>query len=442
MSPQEWIQEHYQEMMEDFRTLVQIPSVQAEPRPDAPFGEQIAKALDFTGEIAEKFGFVFHNLEGYVGYFDYREEGHLPEYGVISHVDVVPPSQGKYPSFDLTQAQGRLFGRGTIDDKGPTIIMLYVLAALKATGFAPRHNVRMLVGTNEESGWEDIAHIKDRGVIPKYGFSPDADFPVINSEKGHMQFELTREHLSENILFADSGKQPNMVPDRATCVVNWHHEEVTSRCSRMALPAKIEALGSGQTKLTFVGKSAHASTPEQGVNAAKLMIEFLCRLDSSFYGVRSLFQGDNGFGLGFVDQDLTCNLGAMHYEDGVLQLVGDIRSPRRYPMDEVKGGIAKAAGLYEINYRHVMPAHHVDEGSALVQTLIHAYEKVTGEPGYAFAIGGGTFARVFEQGVAFGCVFPGEAMVAHQADEYFEVASFQKNIDIMLEAVTSLLKQK
>ena len=440
MNAQEWIRAHYQEMLEDFAMLIRIDSVQADPQEQAPFGEKVAKALEFVGTLAEKFGFTFHNVDGYVGYFDFREEGHLPEYGVISHVDVVPPRKGNYPSFELTEAAGKFFGRGTIDDKGPTIILLYVLAALKQTGFSPAHNMRMLVGTNEESGWADIDYIKDRGILPKYGFSPDADYPVINGEKGAVQFELTRCHQSDTVIWAQAGDRPNIVPDRATCLVNLHHEEVTTLCSCMALDVKVEKADQEQTKLTFFGKSAHASMPELGHNAAKEMLRFLGKLDSSFYGVKSLFAGDHGFGLGFVNEALTCNLGAVHYQEGKLTLVGDIRAPREYTVEQVQREIEKSTGIYEINYTHVMPPHFVEENSFLVQTLLKAYEKATGEEGYAFTIGGGTYSRVFEQGVAFGCLFPGEAMVAHQADEYFAIDSFQKNIDIMLEAMTSLLQ--
>lgn len=440
MTAKEWIKNHYDEMIADFKQLIEIPSVQSDPQPNAPFGNDVNSALVFVGKVAEKFGFVFHNAEGYLGYFDYYDQNEVPDYGIITHVDVVPPAEGKYPSFKLTQADGKFYGRGTIDDKGPTIIMLYVLAALKATGFKPSENIRMMFGTNEESGWADIDYFKQHNQMPKYGFSPDADYPLINSEKGIMQFELSKLYKSDLFVSAKSGDRPNMVPAKAECIVNMEKVDVENYLNRLKLDAKSEDIGNDQTLVTFNGVSAHASMPELGVNAAGLMASFMSKIDIAFCDIHDLFHDLHGSGICISCDDCTLNLGALKYENGKLKLVGDLRFSREYTEHDCQNLLSKSAKDYKVSYTHVMPPHHVDENSFLVKTLLGAYEKETGEKGKAITIGGGTFSRVFEEGVAFGCVFPGEEMVAHQADEYFSEESFNKNIDILLTAVCELIK--
>ncbi|MBQ9624942.1 MAG: M20/M25/M40 family metallo-hydrolase, partial [Clostridia bacterium] len=172
-----WLEENYENLIQDLTRLIACKSVEGEAKEGMPFGEECYKALECAGEICQKFGFKFHNCEGYVGYMDYEERGEMPEYGILVHVDVVPPCNFTEDPYTLVRKDGKLIARGAIDDKGPCVIMIYVLAALKQAGFKPKSNIRLMFGANEETGWRDIEYAKSLGLIPKRGYSPDADYP-------------------------------------------------------------------------------------------------------------------------------------------------------------------------------------------------------------------------------------------------------------------------
>lgn len=437
-----WLLGHQKELLDDLNRLLSIASVEGEPKPGMPFGEQVHEALMCVKNVVEKLGFTFHSVDNYVGYFDFIDSGEVPELGVITHLDVVPATNFSLPPYQLTAQSGRYYGRGILDDKGPAMLTIYAAKALKEAGFRPAKNMRILFGTNEETGWRDIDYYNAHAKMPKTGFSPDADYPVINEEKGIIRFDLDRVLDSPKIESIHSGLLPNMVPDKAECVVYGNLDQVISDLSVMNLDARTEDLGDGRIKLTFYGISAHASMLQKGVNAAKLMLEYLCSLDSALYGVRSLFQGNNGFGFGFVDNQVTLNLGIMQYEHNHLKLVGDVRYPNTYTFEDCKKLIDKSAYLYEVTYGHCMPPHYVSPDTHLVKSLLSAYAEETGEKGYTLTIGGGTFSRCFEEGVAFGCLFPGERMTAHQSDEYMEAESFWKNGAILIRAYHALCGQE
>ena len=53
---------------------------------------------------------------------------------------------------------GKIYGRGTADDKGPAIAALYAMRAVKELGIPVKKNVRLILGTDEECGSSDIRH--------------------------------------------------------------------------------------------------------------------------------------------------------------------------------------------------------------------------------------------------------------------------------------------
>jgi succinyl-diaminopimelate desuccinylase len=171
-------------LVEAIRTLVRLPSVRGEAEPGYPFGRDIGLTLERALEIAQTLGFRVVNLDGYMGYAEYGQgKDHI---AILGHLDVVPAGESwNHDPFGGEIDQGQLFGRGTLDDKGPTLAALFALKAVAQSGISLSHRVRVIFGTCEETTWEDIPYYLKREPLPSWGFTPDGNFPLIHAEKGH-----------------------------------------------------------------------------------------------------------------------------------------------------------------------------------------------------------------------------------------------------------------
>lgn len=78
-------------------------------------------------------GFQTRDVDGHCGWCEYGEGEEMV--AVLCHLDVVPAGDGwHYPPYDCTWAEGRIYGRGVIDDKGPAAAALYALKAVRDSG--------------------------------------------------------------------------------------------------------------------------------------------------------------------------------------------------------------------------------------------------------------------------------------------------------------------
>ncbi|MBR3289310.1 MAG: M20/M25/M40 family metallo-hydrolase, partial [Clostridia bacterium] len=172
-----YIGAHRQEMINALRTLVQYPSVRGASLLGAPFGQPAADALQAYLKMADAAGLRTRNVDGYVGVAEWGDD---PALGILSHLDVVPAGDGwTMPPFDLTERDGVLYGRGVIDDKGPTVAALFALRAVIECGVPLKRGVRLIVGCAEETGSEDIEYYAAQESFPPMVFTPDGNFPVI-----------------------------------------------------------------------------------------------------------------------------------------------------------------------------------------------------------------------------------------------------------------------
>ena len=178
----QYIEEHKKEIIQKTQELIQIPSVISHSdNPLHPFGKSVNDALEYTLKLGESLGFRTKNIDGYCGYIEFGEGKEL--IGIIGHLDVVPEGDNwTYPPFSATIADNKIYGRGAIDDKGPVISSLYAMKAVADT-CQIRKRVRLILGLNEENDWKCINYYKKHEESPSIGFSPDADFPCIYSEK-------------------------------------------------------------------------------------------------------------------------------------------------------------------------------------------------------------------------------------------------------------------
>lgn len=357
---------------------------------------------------------------------------------------------------------GKIYGRGAVDDKGPTLAALFAMRAIKDLEIPLQKRVRLILGTDEESGWADMNYYKEKEEIPVLGFAPDAEFPLIHAEKGILHLEFSKKFSTplRYIQEIRGGERANVVPDTCTVIFkDLAQDQIKEKLQGWAFPDGVSAVieKSGEEpgiKIVFKGLSAHGSLPQKGKNALIFAFEFLQDLDLSPEEkglIQWLYEGSKGcygegFGIALADEPsgkLSLNLGIMNCSSEEISFVLDIRYPVTYGQEDVlipMTKVAKEQGLTLSILSH-QEAHHVPKESPLVQGLLKAYSQVTGKEGYAFAIGGGTYAKVMAQGVAFGPSFPGEPEVIHSPDEYISIENLILTTKIYAQAILNLAQK-
>lgn len=196
MNREEWINrlKEVQPMLFDgLRRMVAIPSIRGKEEPDAPFGRGPKQALEEVLKIATELGFHTKNIDDKIGYAEYGEDrSDGAYYGIFGHVDVMPLGEGwNSPPLSLTLREGKLFGRGTLDNKGPILSNLYALYVLKENGVTFDRPVRIVFGTNEETGFGCVKHYLTKEIPPTFGWTPDCKWPVVYGERGRLKVRVS-----------------------------------------------------------------------------------------------------------------------------------------------------------------------------------------------------------------------------------------------------------
>lgn len=448
------------ELISELQQLIQIESVLDEKNAtaQAPFGIGPLKALEWMLNKGEENGFKTKNIDNMAGHIEMGAGNEL--LGILCHVDVVPASNGwTYPPFKGEVVDGKLYGRGAIDDKGPTIAAWIAMKMIKEANIQLNKRVRMIIGADEESGFRCVERYFEKEEMPTIGFAPDADFPLINAEKGIASLEFTlSNHMqdSEQLISFNAGKRTNMVPDHAEAVVENVTPQFIEDFENFLKKNNLEGTiirEDNQYIITMKGKSAHAMEPEKGVNAAVLLSKFLvdhvnmgaCKEFIQF--ILRVFENDH-YGkvlmLDFEDDmsgKTTLNPGVIsynHLKGGSIQV--SMRYSVSYPFDEkiTKAQLELSKSPFTLDILSNSTPHYVSEEDDFVQTLLQVYRKYTDDFTGPLSTGGGTYARTMKKGVAFGMLFPGEPDVAHQTDEYVVIDNLVKAAAIYAEAIVQL----
>lgn len=464
----EEVQKRKNSIIQDTQQFLKIKSVLDEENrtEDAPFGEGISKALNYVLDQGCKDGFTVKNLNGLAGHIEFGEGEDL--IGILCHVDVVPEGDGwTSDPYGAEIRENKIFARGAIDDKGPTIAAYYALKIVKELGLPLHKRVRIILGTDEESNWRCVDHYFKHEEMPTMGFAPDADFPIINAEKGIFDFTLEQNLLptdgNEQIVLLNfqAGRRLNMVPDLGEASIIC--TESIAETIKGSFKEFIKDMGvhgtaiveDGLLKLRLEGISAHGMEPNKGKNAGLLLNKFLKeqQLDTNAEKftrfVDKYFGSDtrgNALEIGFMDEvsgELTINCGTLSFSEKEGGKIGlNLRYPVTHQIEESKKKIketAKANGFLYTELDDSKP-HYVDADSPLIKVLTKVYEEQTNEKSELIAIGGGTYARSLVAGVAFGPLFPGRPDVAHQKDEYIEIEDLLKATAIYAQAIYELAR--
>ncbi|MFA9396646.1 MAG: dipeptidase PepV [Clostridiaceae bacterium] len=457
------IEELKEDLIRNTQNIIKIKSVESEPKEGKPFGEEVSKALDFTLNLCTELGFKTVNLDGYIGYAEY---GIGEEYvGVLGHLDVVPEGDGWiYPPYGAEIHDGKIFGRGTTDDKGPMIAALYGLKAIKELNIPLSKKVRIIFGTNEESGCKEMEYYNEREKPPILGFTPDGEYPIIYAEKGITIFDLVKDFkVEENqdieIQSIKGGHRPNMVPDFCQAIIKTDNSKIVLDCLnkfKEKNKANIVATTEGNiVTIKSYGKAAHGSLPQLGENAIMQLLKFIGKISMKESQTKQFIDFCNkhiglevngeSFGIGLCDEvsgKLSFNVGTIDLDKEKVSMALNLRYPVTFKYDDMMTPLNKTLENTEIrieNMIHQEPLYFEKE-HPLIKTLQKVYEEETGLEPELLAIGGGTYAKEMKNIVAFGPIFKGEPDLDHQANEYIKVDDLVKNAKIYGKAIYELAK--
>ena len=454
MNCKPYLRAHADELLESLAALIRIPSVEGTPEEDAPYGREVARCLQEALALCERLGFRTQHMDHRVGWCEYGDGKEM--IAVLGHLDVVPAGDGwtEAEPFSGEVKNGRIYGRGTMDDKGPVVAALYALAALKDAGFAPSRRIRILFGTNEETGCQDMAWYRTHGgEMPVMGFTPDGEYPIINGEKGILNGTFARtlhQTGAYRLLKFKGGTACNVSPAYAAAELSCPADAAGRIAADQVTVTPIE----GGIRVEAQGVSAHGSTPEQGENAIGRLAQALAQLplegelsDCMAFLAERIGMETRGESLGLAMRDslsgeLTVNLGVASFVDDTLSLTFSIRYPVTKTCDEVYPRVTRAftLGGFAETQMHHDAALYVPPESELIRKLCKVYESETGQKAELKCIGGGTYAKSMPGLVAFGPIFPGDEVREHKPDEYMEVERLLQNAEIIAAAIYELAK--
>lgn len=444
------------EMIKDLQGLLRIPSLKEDALANAPFGKEIRKALDYLLDLGKKDGFKVRDIDGYAGVIEFGEGDEIM--GILGHLDVVPVGTGwNYDPFGAEIKDGYIMARGAQDDKGPTMAGYYAMKILKEIGFKPSKRINLIVGCDEESGMTCMDYYNEHAEIPNFGFVPDADFPVIYGEKGILNLTLSGK-VDTIIDFISAGERPNIVIGEAKMSVKGPvlKELFDFYQNTHQIEGSVHEQD-GKAVYFLKGQYAHGSRPEEGVNAAWHLLNFVgAAYHDAFAQTTADLLADwkgsalnikaNGPHLG----NLSMNIGILKVENNEVQIVLDIRYPNvtneKTIMENIKKAFADKKSSLKAELIQNKDYLFVDPKSKLVATLEKIYRDFSGDfDTPLLTMGGGTYARAFKNFVAFGAEFPTRKHPdwvgqVHQANEGWEIEQFLLATAIYTQAIYDLTK--
>lgn len=456
----EWIEAHRNDLLEDIKDLCSVNSVKGSYEQGKPFGDGPFDALNEALQLCESYGFSISNYENYVGTADLDPK--LPRsLDILAHMDVVPAGEGWTVTepFDPIEKDGRIYGRGSSDDKGPAMCALYAMRAVRECGIPLKKGVRLILGADEECGSSDIEKYYANEPEAEMTFSPDGEFPVINIEKGMFRGTISKNFTEDpalpRVLSMDAGIALNAVPQKAVIRLEGFNMNLAEKIiADLEKECDVKCEMSGIDEITVIGTSAHASTPENGRNAGLAALMLISRLpladSEELRQIRRLLKlfpygvtDGSGIGVKMEDREshaLTCTLDLFHIDPQYIEFKFDARVPvtadQKNCEEPARKAIEKAG--FDFTSGGMIPPHVVPSDSGFVKKLLKSYEDVTGLKSECLAIGGGTYVHELKNGVAFGAVLPGIDTHMHGADEFMEIDNIMAATKIYADAIIAL----
>ena len=439
----QWIEDNLNQQIEDLLGLLRIPSVsRGTPEPGMPLGKDVYHALEYAVDLAHRLGFdKTQILDGYCATVDYGEGDEMLM--IMAHLDVVPAGPGwETDPFDPVIKDGYIYARGVYDDKSAAVSSLYALAAVKNAGIRLNRRIRIFLGGDEEKFSACIDRYKETEELPTLAFTPDASYPVVNSEMNilHATYHLP---LAESAVSISCGTAANVVPGTAEAVL-------TVPVKPCAVPDGYSCEISGNS-VRVNGLGGHAAMNDLARNALQALMEVLsCQplpekdqlIASGLHALLGYDLHGEGFGLDVRDESgaLTLSPDILQWDHSGISLTFDCRYPFCITCEEVLSKLDAAMGVFGFRRgeTHNSKGHYIPRNSELVSTLLSLFEKHTGAPAEPISMGGGTYARGFENAVAFGIEYVGEPSECHMPNEKMAVSNILFNTLIFADAIAEL----
>lgn len=424
------------DLLKDLYRFVEIPSVyeRKSVSTNKPYGKNVDKALSAFASFGKEHGFKVERNPHYVE-LSYGNEG--PIIGIYGHLDVVPVQDPKI--FKVRKTNNNLYGRGVADDKGPLLAATYAVIALKNQGLIKNAQIKIFAGGNEERGASCLIKYAKTHSAPKYGFTPDSDFPVVYGEKGITQVVVSKNIKFKNIISIKAGLATNIVIGKATFKVN----NINQIKNKLKLKHKIKG-----DEITFYGVSAHGSSPKLGKNAFLLGLKELAKInnDKEALKLAEAFLDYSGKKINANYRskllgEITFSLGIATYQNNQLTLSIDCRRPENANHQVVVNKILKSFNFKLKSAKNMDPLL-VNPKSDFIQLLMDAYQKETGDyKSKPIYIGGGTYAKEVKNVVAFGA--QGKVNFnMHQDSEFIPIKELYNLLSIYAHAIMNLIKLK
>ena len=458
-----WNAPEQRKLLVDLTTrLVAVRSVREDPQPNAPFGPGPAKCLDVALDICSELGFATENVDYYVGTADLNDKETVLH--ILGHLDVVGEGKGwEHDPYTVVETEdGLLSGRGVADDKGPVVTALLAMKCIRDLGIDLPYNAKLIMGTDEESGSDDIAYYYKKVPYAKYTFSPDAEFPLINIEKGSykptfaMDFRPTE--ASPRVTRLEGGFRINVVPNEAEAVViGLTAPAVGDTLAKVAeetgvtFSARAEDNG---CRIVAKGVGGHAAMPSAANNAITGLLKLLsalplaeCDCTAAIRSLAALFPhrdwDGKALGVAMADEisgSTTVSFNLLKLDEAGFEGRFDSRTALCANDENTRKVAENAFSNAGFRYIGVMHAgHHTPADSPIVRKLLNCYEAYTGVTGAEpLAIGGGTYVHDIPGGVAFGCEVAGFDCNMHGANEQVQIDTLLLSGKIFTQAILDL----
>lgn len=298
---------------------------------------------------------------------------------VMTHMDVVPPGELGLWSGDPFKAwikEGKIYGRGTEDNQQDMVASIFALKAFEAEGIQPEYDVGIALVADEETGSE-------KGI----------DFVLSHSHAFHQQ---------DLIIVPDAGNEEGTMIEVAEKSLLW-------------------------LKFKTLGKQAHGSTPEKGINsfrAASFLVAEFNKLYKLFPEKDSLFEPPISTFEPTKKEPNVPNVNTIPGEDIFFM---DSRILPKYTVEEVEETIFKMSQKIEKRFKVKITVEEEQKAPAapptpsdavVVQTLKKAIKAVYKKEGQAVGIGGGTVAALFRRANYEAACWAKLDETAHQPNEY------------------------
>ncbi len=461
-----WIEENKDEIINEWIDICKIPAIKSEPAENAPFGEMCAKGLKKCTEIFENRGFDAELYEKN-GYSLVKYGEGEKTIGLFCHSDVVPVGEDWLYTkpFEPIVKDGALIGRGVEDNKSGIIASLCAMEFFKKYNILLKSKIQLFIGSNEESGMEDIKAFAKEQKIPEISLIPDAEFPCSTGEKGICQLYATSNVEFSDIVEFKGGEAFNIVLDKATAKIKWT-KALQDELTELSKDNPSIAVAKDDDVIVVLAKgiAKHASIPEGSINSAYLISDLLSKSKCICDGDRNIMKQaahilscpfGTSLGIDYCDElfgKLTIVNGMVSVADGRLKLSFDMRYSSALDTDDLINRTAKAFENLDWSAEVVdnMPGFSIDADSKIPEIFEGIYKDITGIEKKSFKLGGGTYARNIKNAFSVGTFtetanrtaqilqMPAGHGGAHQCDEMIDLESFFAALRVIVQYIIAM----